>query len=145
MRVFYLKTNNTYNVHGDYGASGDPITSVPATMSVGDPFHLTMKMSLNTGITNARGVFGAANVKELATGKFAVPNPILFDSTTSFSFCTGINEVPQAYCEIVGFATWYEFESDSNAGDYFAGLYRTFFNCNFLLINFFISDSSSFL
>lgn len=93
-------------------------------MSVGDPFHLLMKMSLNAGFTNARGTFGAPDVYRSATAMLDIPNPVTFDSTTSFFFCTDINKVPHAYCEIVGFAVWYVFETASNGATYSSGLYR---------------------
>jgi len=102
-----------------------------------------MKMSLTTGITNARGTFGAPNVNMLSTGMVDVPNQITFDSTTSFSFCTSMNKVPHAYCEIIGFATWYKFESASNGGTYFVGLYRTFFFV-FYLLTFFKANPVAF-
>ena len=143
MRIFYLRTNNTYNVHGDYGASGDPLKSTGATMSVGDSFHLFMKMSLNTVMTNAEGTLGAKGAFFVASGTLAVPNPITFDSTTRFFFCTDIDKTPHAYCEIVGFATWYVFETANKAFNYFFGLYRTL--VLLIFCNTFKSNPSGFL
>lgn len=47
-----------------------------------------------------------------------------FDSTTNFYFCANINGVATAYCEILGFSTWYVFETATNGANYVAGLYR---------------------
>jgi len=127
MRLYYSISGSSYSVTGSYGGTTQTLTTVSTGLSIGDPFHILMKMSLTSmasNINNARGSLGAPGVYESATANLAVPTAIKFDSTTRFFFCTDSNRVAHAYCEIIGLATWYVFETASNGMAYFAGLYR---------------------
>ncbi len=73
---------------------------------------------------NARGLLGAPEIYRSASGNLAVPSAIKFDSTTKFFFCTDSQGVAHAYCQIMGFATWYTYETASNGLMYFSGLFR---------------------
>jgi len=86
-----------------------------------------MKSTFTDGIANVRGIFGAPDMHEGAYGSVPVPDSLQYDSTTKFFFCTDINGVPHAYCEILGFTTWYVFETNSNGLSYFYGIYRIIF------------------
>ena len=103
-----------------------PFSSHQATFTVGDPFQLFAKSTFTPGIQNSRGTLGSPGVYQGAFGTLNVPNPIQFDSTTRILICTDINGVPTAYCEIIGFSTWYVWEDAATGLNYFGGLYRIF-------------------
>jgi len=84
-----------------------------------------MKVSLTASNThNARGIFGAPGRVDNAYASLDVPGPIEFGVTTKFFFCSDLNGVPHAYCEVVGLALWYEFNVNTDGMNLFAGLYR---------------------
>ena len=93
---------------------------------MGDAFQFLLKMTFTAGMENVRGSFGTPGKYTSGSENLNVLTGMKFDSSTKFFFCTDTNKVPQAYCEIIGFTTWYEFEEDSNGLTYFAGLYRIF-------------------
>ena len=107
-----------------------------ATFTVGDPFHLFAKSTFTSGIQNSRGTLGSPGVHQGAFGTLSVPDPIQFDSTTRILICTDVKGVPTAYCEIIGFSTWYVWEDASTGLNYFGGLYRIF------LVKFFVIKCS---
>jgi len=127
MRLFYLVSDASYHLEGSFGAATQSLKSVPTSIAIGDQFHLLMRVSLQTGLTiNANGLFGAPGVSGGITGNLPVPNTIKFDSTTKFFFCTDKNKIAHAYCEVIGFATWYTFDANSNRFNDFSGLHRRF-------------------
>jgi len=85
-----------------------------------------MKLSLIQGYLNARGIFGSPGIYQTLTNTLDVPNPIKFDSTTRFFFCTDLNGIPHAYCQITGFSSYYLFQNENTAFNYFGGLYGIF-------------------
>lgn len=96
-----------------------------------------MKISLETTTNNARGTLALSGYYDSSTVSLDIPTPFQFDSTTRFFFCTDTNGVPNAYCQITGFSTWYAFEDTSNGYSYLSGLFRKldiFSNKKFLLI-----------
>ncbi len=132
LRAFYKRSTGSYSIDGDYGGPSQTMKTASSTLSNGDPFHLFMKMSFTPGISNARGTIGAKGVYVGTYGALAIPTAIKFDSTTKFFFCTDVNGDPHAYCEIVGFSMWYEFDPNFNGFPPFAGYYRIFLYCDFV-------------
>ena len=141
LRVFYRISDGSYHLGARFGGADVvlgvvlPVFTLPSsvffnlskgTFAIGTSFQVYMKLNLVQGYTNARGIFGAPGIYSTATGILTVPNPIQFDATTRFLFCTDVYGVPHAYCEINGFASYYLFQSESNAFNYFGGLFRIF-------------------
>lgn len=84
-----------------------------------------MDLSLQ-GASNARSILrfpGFYDSSSMFAAQLANTN-WKFDSSTNFYFCANINGVATAYCEVLGFSSWYVFETATNGANYVAGLYR---------------------